>query len=72
MLCVLRVGIVTPSGGNLESTIRREVEAIGFRLIAEGDFWHHPKYVHDFSALRPTGPVDEFADFNEQRRENPV
>ena len=43
-----------------ESTLRREVEAAGFRLIAEGDFWHHPEDARDFSALRPTGPVDEF------------
>jgi predicted methyltransferase len=43
-----------------ESTLRREVEAAGFKLIAEGDFWHHPEDVRDFSTLRPTGPVDEF------------
>jgi predicted methyltransferase len=43
-----------------ESTLRREVEAAGFRSIAEGDFWHHPEDVGDFSALRPSGPVDEF------------
>jgi predicted methyltransferase len=42
-----------------ESTLRREVEAAGFKLI-EGDFWHHPEDVRDFSALRPTAPVDEF------------
>src|SRR6202047_1837179 len=43
-----------------ESTLRRAVEAAGFKLIAEGDFWHHPEDVRDFSTLRPTGPVDEF------------
>jgi predicted methyltransferase len=43
-----------------ESTLRREVEAAGFKLIAEGDFWHHPEDVRDLSTLRPTGPVDEF------------
>jgi predicted methyltransferase len=43
-----------------ESTLRREVEAAGFKLIGEGDFWHHPEDARDFSTLRPTGPVDEF------------
>jgi predicted methyltransferase len=43
-----------------ESTVRREVEAAGFKLIAQGDFWRHPEDARDFSTLRPTGPVDEF------------
>jgi predicted methyltransferase len=43
-----------------ESTLRREVEAVGFKLIAEGDFWHHPEDAGDFSALRALAPVDEF------------
>jgi predicted methyltransferase len=43
-----------------ESTVRRELEAAGFKLIAAGDFWHHPEDTRDFSSLKPTGPVDAF------------
>ena len=43
-----------------ESTVRRELEAAGFKLIAAGDFWHYPEDTRDFSSLKPTGPVDAF------------
>jgi predicted methyltransferase len=43
-----------------ENTLRREVEAAGFKVIAEGDFWHHTEDARDFTTQRPTGPVDEF------------
>ena len=43
-----------------EGVLRREVEAAGFRLVAEGDFLRHPEDARDFSVNRPTGPVDEF------------
>jgi len=44
-----------------ESALRREVEAAGFRLLAEGDFWRHPEDPRDFSIQPPSGkPVDEF------------
>ena len=43
-----------------EALLRHEVEAAGFKLIAEGDFWRHPEDARDFSSLRPTGPVDAF------------
>ena len=43
-----------------ESTLRREVEAAGFKLVATGDFWRHPEDPRDFTTTRPTGPVDEF------------
>jgi len=43
-----------------EAVLRREVEAAGFKLVAEGDFWHHPEDPRDFNVNRPTGPVDEF------------
>ena len=43
-----------------ESVLRREVEAAGFKLVAEGDFLRHPEDARDFSVNRPTGPVDEF------------
>jgi predicted methyltransferase len=43
-----------------ESVLRREVEAAGFKLVAEGNFWHHPEDPRDFNVNRPTGPVDNF------------
>jgi predicted methyltransferase len=44
-----------------ENTLRREVEAAGFKLMAEGAFWRHPDDTKDFSTQRPPSPVDEFA-----------
>ena len=44
-----------------ESALRREVEAVGFKLVAEGDFWRHPEDPRDFSIQPPSGrAVDEF------------
>ena len=43
-----------------EAVLRREVEAAGFKLVAEGDFWRNPADPRDFSTLRPTGAVDNF------------
>ena len=43
-----------------ESLLRREVEAAGFKLVGEGDFWRHPEDTHDFTAQPPTKPADEF------------
>jgi predicted methyltransferase len=44
-----------------ESTLRREVEAAGFKLVAKGDFWRHREDARDFSVERPSGRVvDEF------------
>jgi predicted methyltransferase len=43
-----------------ESALRREVEAAGFKLVAEADFLRRPQDTRDFSSTRPTGPVDEF------------
>jgi predicted methyltransferase len=40
--------------------LRREVEAAGFKLIAEGAFWRSSADPRDFSTQRPTGPVDNF------------
>jgi predicted methyltransferase len=42
------------------TVVRRELEAAGFKVIAEGDFWHHPEDTRDFTTQRPTGPVNEF------------
>lgn len=43
-----------------ESMLRREVEAAGFKLVAEGNFWRNPEDTRDFSTQRPAGPVDNF------------
>ncbi|HLH94016.1 MAG TPA: methyltransferase [Xanthobacteraceae bacterium] len=43
-----------------EAVLRREVEAAGFKLAAEGAFWSHPEDTRDFTTQHPTGPVDEF------------
>jgi predicted methyltransferase len=43
-----------------ENTLRKEVEAAGFRVVAEGNFWRHPDDTRDFPSYRPTMPVDEF------------
>jgi predicted methyltransferase len=60
-----RVGDGTSVGKTLhrieESALRGEVEAAGFKLVAEGDFWRHPEDTRDFSIQPPSGrPVDEF------------
>ena len=43
-----------------ESTLRQEVEAAGFKLVAEGDFLKHPEDPRDAAVFRPAVPVDEF------------
>jgi len=43
-----------------ESTLRHEVEAAGFRLVAEGNFWRNPDDTRDFPSYKPTMPVDNF------------
>jgi len=43
-----------------ESTLRQEVEAAGFRVVAEGNFWRSPDDTHDFPSYRPSVPVDNF------------
>ena len=43
-----------------EAALRREVEAAGFKLVAEGDFLRQPSDTRDFNVNKPTGPVDEF------------
>jgi predicted methyltransferase len=60
-----RAGDGTSVGKSLhrieESALRREVEAAGFRLVAQGDFWRHPEDTRDFSIQPPPNkPVDEF------------
>jgi predicted methyltransferase len=43
-----------------ESTLQKEVEAAGFRRVAEGNFWRHPDDPHDFPSYKLTAPVDDF------------
>jgi predicted methyltransferase len=43
-----------------EAVVRKELEAAGFKFVAEGDFWRVPGDTHDFSSLRPPAPVDAF------------
>jgi predicted methyltransferase len=43
-----------------ESTLRKEVEAAGFKLVAEGNFLRNPEDPRDAPVFRPKVPVDEF------------
>jgi predicted methyltransferase len=43
-----------------ESTLRQEIEAAGFKLVAEADFLKHPEDPRDAAVFRPQVPVDEF------------
>jgi predicted methyltransferase len=43
-----------------EATLRGEVEAAGFKLVAEGDFLHHPEDPRNVPVFHPEVPVDEF------------
>ena len=43
-----------------ESTLKKEVEAAGFKLVAEGNFLRNPKDPHDMPIFRPQIPIDIF------------
>jgi predicted methyltransferase len=43
-----------------EVTLRKEIEAAGFKLAAEADFLRHPEDPRDAAVFRPQVPVDEF------------
>jgi len=43
-----------------ESVLRREIEAAGFRFVAEADFLRNPSDARDAVVFRPKAPVDEF------------
>jgi len=43
-----------------ESALRQEIEAAGFKFVAEGDFLRHPEDPRDAAVFRPAVPVDEF------------
>jgi predicted methyltransferase len=44
-----------------ESTLRREIEAAGFKLLVEADFLRNRGDMRDAIVFRPQTPVDEFA-----------
>src|SRR6202023_1227493 len=43
-----------------EATLRKEIETAGFKLVAEGDFLHHPEDPRNVPVFHPEVPVDEF------------
>jgi predicted methyltransferase len=43
-----------------ETTLKQEIEAAGFKLVAEGDYLRHPEDPRDAKVFRPAVPVDEF------------
>ncbi len=43
-----------------ESVLRQEIEAAGFKLVAEANFLRHPEDPRDVVVFRPVIPVDEF------------
>jgi predicted methyltransferase len=43
-----------------ESTLRQELEAAGFKLIATGDFWRNAADTHDFPSFTRDKPVENF------------
>jgi predicted methyltransferase len=43
-----------------EAVVRNELQAAGFKLVAEADFLRQPGDTRDFSVNKPTGPIDEF------------
>jgi len=43
-----------------EATLRQEIEAAGFKFVAEGDFLRHPEDPRDDKVFKPAVPVDEF------------
>jgi len=43
-----------------EGVLRKEVEAAGFKLVAEGNFLRHPEDTRDVIVFRAPTPVDEF------------
>ena len=43
-----------------EATLQKEIEAAGFRVVGEGNFWRNPADTHDFPSYKPNMPVDNF------------
>ncbi len=59
-----RAGEGTSVGSTLhrieESVVRREVEAAGFRFVADDNYLRHPEDPRDVNVFRATVPVDDF------------
>lgn len=43
-----------------EGTLKQEIEAAGFKLVAEGDFLHHPEDPRNIPIFKAPVPIDEF------------
>ena len=43
-----------------EGALRKEVEAVGFKLVAEGNFLRHPEDMRDVIVFHAPTPIDEF------------
>ncbi|MHC2338369.1 class I SAM-dependent methyltransferase [Bradyrhizobium sp. USDA 4454] len=43
-----------------ESTLKQEIGAAGFKLVAEGDFLHHAEDPRDIPVFKAPVPIDEF------------
>jgi predicted methyltransferase len=43
-----------------KALLRREVEAAGFKLVAEGNFWRDPADTFELTTQPASGPVDNF------------
>lgn len=43
-----------------ESTLKQEIEAAGFKLVAEADFLRNPEDPRDAKVFQPVVPTDEF------------
>lgn len=43
-----------------EPALRQELEAAGFKVVGEGNFWRNPNDSHDFPSYKPVMPVDNF------------
>jgi predicted methyltransferase len=43
-----------------ESTMQQEIEAAGFKMVAEGNFWRNNADTHDFPSYKADMPVDNF------------
>jgi predicted methyltransferase len=43
-----------------QSALRQELEGVGFRVVAEGNFWRNANDTHDFPSFKADMPVDNF------------
>ncbi|WP_407168081.1 class I SAM-dependent methyltransferase [Bradyrhizobium sp. ORS 111] len=43
-----------------EGTLKQEIEAAGFKLVAEGDFLHHAEDPRNMPVFKASVPIDEF------------